>query len=255
MSNTQYDTIQIPLLSLADMCRELAQITGSRIIDHEGKYITYANKGMLYGRNFIIEADAAELKAILREIREGLAQGLPGGISFTQERMPADFEEVLKENGFVKFISQIGMIFELEKGFPQPEPSMDAHIQPIGKDRLTDWCATNSEAFPKPREDETFEALIKSDRLLTYGYMLDDAVASTGMLLLHPELSGIHEISTRPEYRRKGQIRTMICHMLEELQNRGIGSVSLQASDAGRMVYEPLGFEAVSTIPTWVPGR
>ena len=73
---------------------------------------------------------------------------------------------------------------------------------------------------------------------------------------LQDNLSGIHEISTQEADRGKGQGTAIILRMLQDLKARGIKSVSLQASDAGRdYVYTPLGFETVSTIPTWVPAQ
>jgi len=256
MDQKTFDRIQIPLLSLADMCRELAELTGSRIIDHENKYITYANASVFYGKNFILDANEKKMEGIVKEIRDHLSQGMPGGISFTEEALSCGLdcaERILKENGFVKFISQTGMILDLEHGFPKADPAKAADIRLIGPDRLADWCAVNSRSFPKPPDDEAYQALIRSKNLITYGYMHGNDITSTGMLLIDPELAGIHEISTLPEFRRKGQIKTILSLMLEELASRGISSVSLQASPAGQLVYETFGFEVVSTIPTWVP--
>ena len=246
------DIIQIPLLSLADMCRELADLNGCRIINHEDKYITYANPGMFYGKNFILDADENEIESIVKEIKDNLAKGMPGGISFTQERISDSIDRIMKENGFFKFIFQTGMVFDLDHGFPEIE-NEDIHV--IGPERIVDWCITNSEGFPKPREDHTFAELVKSSNMITYGYMHGQDITSTGMLLINSDLSGIHEISTLADYRRQGQATAIICTMLKELKDRGIRRVSLQASEAGRKVYEGLGFEAVSTIPTWVPVR
>lgn len=256
MKQNTYDRIQIPLLSLADMCRELAELTGSQIIDHDGKYITYANASVFYGKNFILDADEAEMERIVKEIRENLAKGMPAGISFTEEKLSCGIEcaeKILQEQGFVKFISQTGMILDLDKAFPEADAAKAADIRLIGPDRLLDWCIVNSTGFPKPRDDEAYEALLKSKNLITYGYMHGEDITSTGMLLIDPELAGIHEISTLPEYRRQGQIKTILSLMLQELASRGITSVSLQASPAGKLVYETFGFETVSTIPTWVP--
>ena len=256
MEQMTYDRMQIPLLSLADMCRELAELTGNQIISHTKNYITYANPSHFYGKNFILDADEDEMEAIIKEIKGHLADGLPGGISFTEEKLSCGIdaaERILKEHGFFKHISQIGMVFDLDHGFPEPDAAKAANIRFVSQDLLPLWCVTNSVSFPKPREDDTFAELLGSKNLLTYGYMHGEDITSTGMLLIDPDLSGIHEIATLPEYRRQGQIRTILCLMLQELQTRGIRSVSLQASPTGRLVYETLGFEAVSTIPTWVP--
>ena len=248
-----YERIQIPLLSLEDICREICEQIGGQIIQHEGRYTTYAYPGFLYARNFILDAKDNEVEEIVKEIKANLANGLPGGISFTKEKMPEDIDEIMQRNGFQPFISQTGMIFDLKNGFSE---EVDEGIRYISEDQMTAWSEAVANGFPKPREDAPFLALAKSDKILTYGYMDGDAISSTGMLMIDPELSGIHEISTQEAARGKGQGTAIIIRMLQDLKARGIESVSLQASDAGRdYVYTPLGFETVSTLPTWVPAH
>lgn len=245
-----HDRNQIPLLSLADFCRRVCELSGSRIISHETDYITYAAPGFLYARNFIFQADEAELDAILKEVKGNLAEGLPGGISFTEEYLPENYAEIFERNGFQKFISQTGMIYDFDESF---RPEDDENIQLISDEDIPLWSKKVAEGFPKPFEDLPFILLNKTDSVLTYGYMQDGEIASTGMLLMDPEISGIHEVSTLAPFRGKGQGSAIIRRMLKDLNERGIQSVSLQASDMGKQIYEPIGFETVSIIPTWIP--
>lgn len=246
-----YERIQIPTLSLADLCREICERLDGTILNHEDRYLTYSYPGFLYCRNFILSASESEIEPILKEIRQNMENGMPGGISFTKEGMPENTEEYLRQNGFQPFICQTGMIFDLEKGFSE---NVDENIAVLPDDRIIDWSRTIADGFPKPREDEPYIALNKCDKVLTYGYMVNGTIASTGLLMMDPELSGIHEISTLVAHRGRGYATAIIIRMLQDLKARGIQSVSLQASDAGKQhVYEPLGFEVVSTIPTWIP--
>ncbi len=243
--------MQLPYLSMLDIFREIAELLGGKIIDHEGRYITYASPSFLYARNFILDAKECEIDPILKEIHENLSKGLPGGVSFIKELAPESISEQFAQNGFGPFISQTGMIFDLAKGFSD---EVDQNIAYMTDDQMANWSIAVSEGFPKPMEDAPFIALNKSDKVLTYGYMDNGEIGSTGMLLMHPEYSGIHEISTLPSFRGKGQATAIIIRMLQDLKQRGIVSVSLQASDAGRdYVYAPLGFESVCTIPTFIP--
>ena len=183
----------------------------------------------------------------------GLPNGKPGGVSFTAEYLPENFAEIFERNGFQPFISQTGMIFDLDHGFNEEK---DEGIVLIPDDEIVSWSETVAAGFPKPREDLPFIELNKRDDVITYGYKVDGSLASTGMLVIDPELSGIHEISTLESFRGRGQGTAIILRMLQDLKERGIKSVSLQASDAGKQfVYEPLGFETVSTIPTWLPAH
>ncbi len=248
-----YERTQIPTLSLMDICAKICKLTNTDILEHEGRYTTYAAPGFLYARNFILKADETELDEILKEIKGNLANGLPGGVTFTQEFLPENFAEIFEKNGFEPFIAQTGMILDLEKGFPE---ETNEKIEMVSDDEIVSWSEAVAAGFPKPREDLPFVVLNKSEDVLTYAIKEDSQIISTGMLVLDPEISGIHEISTLEAFRGKGYGTAIIVRMLQDLKRRGIKSVSLQASDAGRdHVYTPLGFETVSTIPTWNPKR
>ena len=49
-----------------------------------------------------------------------------------------------------------------------------------------------------------------------------------------------------PEHRGQGLARTMMREALAESRRRGIRVTALHASDAGRRVYEPMGFKATN---------
>ncbi len=53
----------------------------------------------------------------------------------------------------------------------------------------------------------------------------------------------IFNVYTELEHRRQGLARQLIQALLEEAKLRGIRSVSLHATDAGKNVYSELGFE------------
>lgn len=49
-----------------------------------------------------------------------------------------------------------------------------------------------------------------------------------------------------PEYRGQGLARTLVREALAESRRRGIRVTALHASDAGRRVYEPMGFRGTN---------
>ena len=86
---------------------------------------------------------------------------------------------------------------------------------------------------------------------------LDDArnarvVAGGGMVIVpwagypgekHAARVWIVNMYTEPHARRRGLAKQFVNIMAEWCRAEGFGSVSLHASDAGRLVYEPLGFQ------------
>lgn len=57
-----------------------------------------------------------------------------------------------------------------------------------------------------------------------------------------PARANILNVYTQPENRRKGLARRLVEHAIERCRANGISTVILHASDAGRPVYESIGF-------------
>ena len=87
------------------------------------------------------------------------------------------------------------------------------------------------------------------------GWIVEDdgrVAGSAGMLLvdwpphpLHPDANQrgyLLNVFVEPEFRRRGLAHGLIKECLAEAKRRGIRVVTLHASDAGRAVYEKLGF-------------
>jgi GNAT superfamily N-acetyltransferase len=55
-------------------------------------------------------------------------------------------------------------------------------------------------------------------------------------------LAYLHSVYTVPEYRRRGLARQIVQTAVEACRARGLKRVMLHASDAGRPLYESLGF-------------
>lgn len=64
----------------------------------------------------------------------------------------------------------------------------------------------------------------------------------------------IDEVSTHPDYRRKGLARSLILHALHRLRERGVTRVSISTAERNhraRPLYEKLGFQLVKTLPRY----
>lgn len=59
----------------------------------------------------------------------------------------------------------------------------------------------------------------------------------------HPKRTWILNMYTEPRARRRGVAKTLLQAMIEWCRAEGYGSVSLHASEAGRPLYESIGFE------------
>ena len=87
-------------------------------------------------------------------------------------------------------------------------------------------------------------------------YDSDRPVASAGLLILdwppHPfdpagETRGyLLNVFVEPGYRKRGLARALVDQCMAEAQRRGIRVVTLHASDAGRPLYQKLGFRSTN---------
>jgi len=91
------------------------------------------------------------------------------------------------------------------------------------------------------------------------------AVASAGMIVLdwpphplHPssdKRAYVLNVYVEPRFRKRGLARGLIKRCLNEARRRGIGVVTLHASDAGRPLYESYGFGATSEMLYVIPDK
>jgi GNAT superfamily N-acetyltransferase len=58
-------------------------------------------------------------------------------------------------------------------------------------------------------------------------------------------------VATTPAARGKGLSTALMAHGLADARERGLGTSTLQATDAGRPLYERLGYRSLGEIQMW----
>jgi ribosomal protein S18 acetylase RimI-like enzyme len=66
------------------------------------------------------------------------------------------------------------------------------------------------------------------------------------------ELAWIGMVLVHPDFRRRGIGRTLLQHSINHLRSRGVHCIKLDATPAGKMVYDALGFRSEWTLKRWV---
>lgn len=62
-------------------------------------------------------------------------------------------------------------------------------------------------------------------------------------------------MATPPEHQRKGMGRALLAQVIDEYRGRGMERFHLGATEAGRPLYDSLGFELVADLPVWILER
>lgn len=98
-----------------------------------------------------------------------------------------------------------------------------------------DWRVFAEQGAVRVLEDGDPQALAASAAVLPYG----------------PDVAWIAMVLVRPELRRRGLASGLMSWAIEELRARGTASLALDASPAGRLVYEKLGFRPLWGFTRW----
>ncbi|KAA6459068.1 GNAT family N-acetyltransferase [Acidobacteria bacterium AB60] len=138
-------------------------------------------------------------------------------------------------------------------------PAVLQDVPLIASHRQAMFLAMGIPEPPLLQMRRNFEPWLKRmmERERYLGWIITDEnapVASTGLLLLdwppHPfdpvgELRGyLLNVFVEAAYRRRGLARQLVETAMQECRRRGIRTISLHASDAGRPLYTQLGFES-----------
>ncbi len=81
-----------------------------------------------------------------------------------------------------------------------------------------------------------------SNLKMTIAYA-DGVAVGIGILLLHANVAGLYYIATVPAEQKKGYGTAMMVYLLKRAKERGFHRAVLQASAAGKSLYERLGFQ------------
>lgn len=63
---------------------------------------------------------------------------------------------------------------------------------------------------------------------------------------------GVSLMATPPEHQRKGMGRALLSRVIDDYRRRGVERFHLGSTDAGRRLYESLGFKLVADLSVWV---
>jgi GNAT superfamily N-acetyltransferase len=70
-------------------------------------------------------------------------------------------------------------------------------------------------------------------------------------IIYSPALAWIGMVLVHPDYRRRGIGRALLERCLEHLRGRGVSCIKLDATPAGKPVYDGFGFKEESTLTRW----
>jgi GNAT superfamily N-acetyltransferase len=164
-----------------------------------------------------------------------------------QNDSPADLKEKLIFNGFTPKEYDYGMYMKLKTYTPKKIETINVK-QVSNAEEMKEFDNVHVKSFGSPNAYDLLLKYVppyaykdKSPYRFYTGYSNNKAV-TTGVLVFHAGVVGIYYIVTLPEERRKGYATKMMHYLLDMAHKENQNTIILQASEAGKKVYEKIGF-------------
>jgi len=149
--------------------------------------------------------------------------------------------EIARRQGMVLDSRPAAMVARLDElPFDDAPPRTAADLATVG--RINDLAY----GYPEPKLGPPIAALPAS--VLTYGVEHAGETASVAMAHDVGDDTAVWFVATLPHAQRNGLARLILRRLLLDARERGQRTASLQASIAGRPLYERLGFEWVGSL-------
>lgn len=162
---------------------------------------------------------------------------------------------LLERAGYVPALRQTAMSLPLVRTIRPPDrsPMVDIVDQ---TELLEPWSAAVSAAFGYTFDPEAARRLFHDQAatlFVAHAESTDGSleISGTGVTYRTGTVGGVHWVGVVPDHRRQGIARELMASIVAHLIDSGTSIATLQSSDAGRLLYESLGFEGDTPIQTY----
>jgi GNAT superfamily N-acetyltransferase len=185
-------------------------------------------------------------------LRFAAERGKPWMFSPCEEWLPAGASEYLSSAGLVPAMALTGMV-----AWRLTSPrSTDAHdIRPLsGTEGALLIGELNALAYGMPLEwaEQTQWPTFFGADVFSYALYENDQPASTATVFVVGNCLNVVCVATPAPFQRKGYAEAVVRHCLNEaIRATGLRHSVLHASEAGRPLYERMGYAAVAQFTAW----
>jgi GNAT superfamily N-acetyltransferase len=222
----------------------------------------FANIPLFFFNLSVYDAPIADAEALSQLFCVARARGslIPHAsmVTFAAEEAIANWQDVATASGFMPAISIAGMYADDLAPPTRPAPTGLEFRSCSQPEVCADIATVNTLAYHMPAElgrCMNHPPLWQPDSYGAVAYFEGKPVATTGVFPVEGTIY-IALVATHPDFERRGFAEAVFRHAAEEGRRlHGNLPLTLHATEAGRPVYEKLGFKAVGTFPIFMPAQ
>jgi ribosomal protein S18 acetylase RimI-like enzyme len=208
--------------------------------------LPYFNSMVYYDFNFLTVE-----KELKNFIQNGKSRKIPLRWLINPSCKPKNIKNLLENHHFSYYSKMIGMAIDNKDLNNCSNNFSEMEIIPVDNQaKLKNWVLIFLNSFCG--NDKYFKTMYASEKSLGYNKnlpflrfigLMDKKAVSISAIFLGSEAAGLENVTTLPEWRRKGIGAIMACHAINFAQSSGYNISVLWSTDMGFNLYKNLGFK------------
>ncbi|WP_167880153.1 GNAT family N-acetyltransferase [Leptospira fletcheri] len=161
-------------------------------------------------------------------------------------------EKHIRDAGYTVYESQEGMILTERTILPESKWKGDPSIvvsRIEDEEEIPVWLGIVNDAFGSFDESDLYKRAFRQEVLEFYAVYSKKIMVSTALIFADSDSIGLYSVTTSPEYKNRGFASFLVSEILREY--RAEIPVTLQATRAGKSIYERLGFRSLGKFLHW----
>ncbi len=154
-------------------------------------------------------------------------------------------ETALVDHNYEISSEQTAMVLAASEWPRIKAPRDEFTLRKIDKDiDVETWSHVCGAAFDYRIDPAPIRKLLRLHEACLFLAFVDGEPAGTALLFKTNRIAGIHQVGVTPAFQGRGIAREMMKSIIREAAEAGAEHITLQASRAGRHLYDQLGFTA-----------
>lgn len=157
-------------------------------------------------------------------------------------------QSTLNASGFQHAFNQVAMDLQLNNWQPSKACIDLDTVEVKSKSHIDEWGSIGSNAFGYEIDPSIISNIKDYEGITCLLFELHGTAVATALLYQTGSIMGVHQVAVSPEFQGKGIARGLMTKLINQCKKQQLEAISLQASEAGKHLYDSLGFQPLFDI-------